>query len=92
MRKAVKASPREDLPGLLAQLELVRAEAFLSVTAEAPPPGPRVLTPADVAQRLGKGVDWAYRKRASLPTVILPGGRWGVPEASLERWIKRRGA
>lgn len=87
VREAVKASPRADLPGLLAELERVRAEALLSLTAGEPD---RVLSPAEVAKSLHRSPDWAYRNRHSLPTVRLPGGRWGVPEAALERWIRRR--
>ncbi len=87
VREAVKASPRADLPGLLAELERVRAEALLSLTTEAPD---RVLSPAEVARSLHRSPDWAYRNRHSLPTVRLPGGRWGVHEAALDRWIRRR--
>lgn len=87
VREAVKAIPRAKLPDLLAELERVRAEGMLALTAGEPD---RVLSPAEVARSLGRSVDWAYRERHSLPTVRLPGGRWGVPEAKLEQWIKRR--
>ncbi len=87
VREAVKAVPRAKLPGLLAELERVRAEALLSIMAGEPD---RVLSPAEVAKSLNRSPDWAYRNRHSLPTVRLPGGRWGVHAAALERWIKRR--
>ncbi len=87
VREAVKASPRESLPALLGELEAVRAEALLALMPGEPD---RVLTPAEVAARLSRSPDWAYRNRHALPTVPLPGGRWGVHEAALERWIRRR--
>ena len=87
VREAVNGIPRSNLPGLLADLEHVRAEALLSLTAEEPD---RVLSPAEVARSLNRSPDWAYRNRHSLPTVRLPGGRWGVREAALDRWLRRR--
>lgn len=90
VREAVRASSTQDLPDLMAELERIRAEALLGGAAADPKEPGRVLTPTEAAQRLGKGPDWAYRNRHSLPTIRLPGGRWGVPEDRLESWIRRR--
>jgi hypothetical protein len=91
LREAVKASSKEDLPALLSEVERVRVEALLSAQAHEASAAGQVLTPRELADRLGRSVDWVYRERHSLPTIPLPGGRWGVPEARLERWIQRRG-
>jgi hypothetical protein len=94
VREALQTATREELPAILAEVlaaVLAVAPAPTSASPSARVEGGRVLTPAEVAERVGGfGPDWAYRHRAELPTVNLPGGRWGVPEAALAKWISRR--
>jgi hypothetical protein len=101
LREAIEGASREELPALLGEIELVKARAVeraqapvVALPARAEPAGgsarDRVLTPMEVGERLGRSREWTSRHRFELPTVRLPGGRWGVPERSLERWLSRR--
>lgn len=102
LRKAVSTILREELPAFLGSIEIVKAEALARcaekpaaplkppplAAAESPPEV--VLTPEQVAERLGRSKWWVYDHRHELPVTRLPGRRWGVSNVKLKRWIERR--
>jgi excisionase family DNA binding protein len=66
-------------------------------SVEEPPaaaaPGPdRLLSAAEVAQRLGVAKDWVYRRSQSLPFAVRLGGHVRFSAAGLERYLKGRRA
>jgi len=89
LEKAIDAAG-DGLPDLLGEIEKLRARGLLK-RASMPTVKGAVLTPQEAAGRLGRSVDWIYRHRHSLPSVRLPGGRKGIPEAALEKWLRDRG-
>lgn len=92
---ALAAQAAGDLPVFLGELERVRVEILLSAShpsdpLPASPNRDRLLSVAEVAQRIGRSLWWVYRNKNALPIVRLPTGRYGFSEKRLERWIERR--
>lgn len=96
---AMAALPREDLEGVLGEIERLRAIGWRRLLTPDPvstPPQPletqkgAVLSSSETAQRLGRSAWWVRQHKLELPLVRLPGGRYGFSEAGLERWINRR--
>lgn len=92
VRDAARDLPPEARPVLFGALAAVQAELLVAPPAPPPDPADLLLSPAQVAERLGRSRDWVYRQRHALPTTPLPGGggRWGVRESRLRRWMDAR--
>ncbi len=93
---AAEATASGGIPGFLADLERVRAEALMGTRAPsaAPEGHDRLLTAEELAGRLGKSVWWVYRQ-ARTPDALpfrrdLPGGRYGFSERGLERFLAQK--
>ena len=91
---ALAARDAGDLPTFLGELERLRVEILLPPTNSSDPPrdNDRLLSVAEVAQRIGRSQWWVYANKGSLPIVRLPTGRYAFSEKRLERWIQRRAA
>jgi hypothetical protein len=94
VREAAKDLPRDAIPALVAELARLSAEILMastvSVTVSKSDADDRLLTPAEVAEKLGRSVHWVYGRKANLPTMRLPSGRWAIRESKLRRWIESR--
>lgn len=91
---ALAAQAAGDLPVFLGELERLRVEILLSASHPSDPltnpDGDRLLSVAEVAERIGRSQWWVYRNKDALPIVRLPTGRYAFSEKRLERWIQRR--
>jgi predicted DNA-binding transcriptional regulator AlpA len=92
---AAEAQAAGKLPIFLGELERVRVEIVFSAINSLEPlsAGPkkdRLLSAAEVAQRIGRSKWWIYENKDSLPIVRLQTGRYGFSEKALDRWMKRR--
>lgn len=97
LARAIADTPREDLPPILAQLEGIRAAAWLRLAVPPPPePGDRLLSASEAAEMLGfKRADGSpdpsalYRK--SWPfTVRVSSARTRYSERGLQAFIRSR--
>lgn len=98
----LEALPASEVPGLLGELEAVRAALWAKlhnpvITPVAVPEkkestGPdRLLDAAEVAGRLGVSKRWVYRKAPTLPfTKKLSTGTVRFSERGLQRWQEGR--
>ena len=86
IREAAAGLPREALPPLLGALEELRCSLLLG----AAPVEDKQLSPAEVAKRLRRSLDWVYAHADELPTTRWPGGRWTCSERALSKWISGR--
>jgi hypothetical protein len=94
VREAAKDLPRDQVPALVAELARLSAEILMagtvSVTVSPDGEDDRLLTPAEVAERLNRSAHYVYAHRHSLPTTRLLSGRWAVKASALDRWIQNR--
>ena len=91
-----------EVPRFVGELERVKTALVLRATAreaepETTPPSKqptvvedRMLTAAEVGQKLGRSRWWVYDHAPELPRVLLPGGKFGFSERQLENWLERR--
>jgi predicted DNA-binding transcriptional regulator AlpA len=91
---ALEAQANGSLPSFLGELERLRIEILVSLIKPShPPPSSkeeRLLSVAEVSERIGRSPWWVYANKNSLPIVRLPTGRYAFSEKGLERWIERR--
>ncbi len=96
LRSLVEATPTEDLPQLIGELEAAKAVAWSRLTApaadtpELPHAEARNLDIAEAAKRLGMSRDWLYRHASELPFALRIGRRVVFDSLALERWNRRR--
>jgi len=90
---------KEDLPSIIGELAKLQAEALASLTTPqlvAVQPNDengddgRLLTVAQVAERLNEKEQWVRAHQDELPRVQLPGRSIRFNERKLEAWLKRR--
>ena len=94
----IQRAPVAELPAIGGGLEALRLKIQVRLTpVSVPPPPPeaaetgdRLLTAAEVAERLGQKVDWVYAHKHELPIVKVPGRTLRFSESALKRWIQRR--
>ena len=97
--EAIDMVRSDQLPGLLGEIEALKAKLWARLQASAPhaTPAPtrasgpdRLLTAEEVSDRLGVSKRWVYRKADGLPfTKRLSGGTLRFSERGLERWQAR---
>jgi hypothetical protein len=97
LRDEIHSAPSVDLPSIIGQISALHAEAFarlmqptLSDAVAVPEEGDRLLTPAEVADRLGQTSRWVRDHQLELPRVKLPGRALRFSEKRLSALIKRR--
>ena len=92
--RRARAVTLDDLLGQLADLVAERVAARLNGTGTAPPraasPPEVLLTPAQVAQRLGVSRRFVYAHREQLGGRALSRRALRFPEAALARYLARR--
>ena len=99
---AVTDVRREDVPGLVAEVEALKARLYAHLTERAFPEtngsprgaSDRLLTVEQVADVLGVNVHWVYRQNSNgrLPFVVrLGAGTIRFSERGLQRFMERGG-
>lgn len=88
--------PREEFPVLLAELEYVRALVSLMAstsTASAPAQHEEYLPVEIVAERIGFGTDYVWRKARAgkFPFAIKKGRSWRFLARGLDEWMSGTG-
>ena len=97
LRSLVEATPTQELPQLIGELEAAKAAAWSRLTARAvdapdlPHAEARNLDITEAAKRLGMSRDWLYRHASELPFALRIGRRVVFDSLALERWNRRRG-
>ncbi|MFL5613774.1 MAG: helix-turn-helix domain-containing protein [Gemmatimonadaceae bacterium] len=92
---AIEAIPRELLPSALARLAsrlLAPAPGAATPAPNATPDASKLLTPQEVASRLGVKVRYVYRNAKKLGGVRFGLRTLRFPEAALERELAKRRA
>ena len=96
---AAASAPQADIPDLLAELELVRATAFVRLLAaqngqsgepEVPPGQDRLLTAQAVADRLSVDVRWVYRHKQVLGGIELSDRCLRFPASAIDAYMSER--
>ncbi len=94
LRAEIQSAPPGELPGIIGQLEAVKAEAFARLVTPQPCDGAddddRLLTVDDVAAQLGETSRWVRDHQDDLPRVKLPGRSLRFSAKRMASIIKRR--
>jgi predicted DNA-binding transcriptional regulator AlpA len=96
LRRLVEATPAQELPQLIGELEAAKAVAWSRLTARAEDTPElrhaeaRNLDIGEAAKRLGMSRDWLYRHASELPFALRIGRRVVFDSVALERWNRRR--
>lgn len=96
---AVASLPPEALPGLLATLAALQTAVAARLAVLPPSPVPsepdpgrnadRLLTVPQLAERVGRGKRWVYRRAHSWDFTVQDGKALMFSERGFERWIER---
>jgi len=97
LEQALDVMPVEQMPGLLSQLERLRALIWMKLrnvpasgTRESPS-ADRLLDVTEAAHRLGVSKDYLYRHAKHWPFALRVGpGQLRFSERGMDRWIKTR--
>ena len=99
LRNELLRTPIAELPAVIGHLEAVKAEAFARLFASPMPHAnvepngsvdDRLLTVAEVAQRIGQTPRWVRDHKDQLPRVSVPGRALRFSESRLAMMIRRR--
>jgi hypothetical protein len=92
--RSLAATPREDLPDALAELERLRAAASLRLSIP-PPPEPidkreQLVDAPEAARRLNVTEDWVRRHTDELPFTVRLGRKVRFSVAGLDKYVRLR--
>ena len=93
--RALLVLPPSDLPGILGELERLKAAAWMRTTLPAPYSEDRDAPEANLsaqkaARSLGVSLAWIYKNARRLPFTLRIGRRLLFSARGLERWNKQR--
>jgi predicted DNA-binding transcriptional regulator AlpA len=84
--------PATELPGLLGELEIIRATVWLKMAAPGPIQAPDQLLPVgDAAQRLGVSKDYLYRHADQFPFTRQMGRKLLFSSRGIDSYLQSNG-
>jgi len=91
--KAARELPEEELPGLIGELEAVKATAWARLTGPPPPnQHDELLDVSEAARRLGVSTDYLYRHHKQYPFTRRQGRRLLFSALGIDRHIQQQRA
>lgn len=89
MRARGQLPPAANVPGVPLRWRVADLEAFIARRAAAPSSGPRLLSVAQVAERLGMTAGAVYQMGERLPGRVKIGSRVRYQEAAIAAIVER---
>ena len=89
---SVRDLPAEELPGLIGELEVVKATAWSRLTAPTPTHSERdeLLSVLEAARRLGVSEDYLYRHSREYPFTRRQGRKLLFSALGIDKFIKQK--
>ena len=89
--EAINALPVEAIPGVLGELERLKAALWARLASDVSQPRQdHLLSIEQAAAKLGVSTDWVYRRAKTLPFVVRLESQLRFSEQGLERFIHQR--